>query len=296
MAFALLVLLASFPSVARDYLLFSGATNADLPTCSSNNWQQSVSGGIPTYHCANGSVSLSSGDNITANSHAILSADAGFSLAGSNTIGSSTTVVDLVSSSGSTTWQGNNNRLFGNYQAANTPVTLNNADVQGAITTGGAIAIQGGSVSGNVRSNNHGIRLENTNVQGAVFANGDIVVDGSSVSGSIETPNNALTITDSTITGNLTANGDIIVTRSDVSGNITTPNNTLTVTDSTITGSLTANGDIIVTRSDVSGNITTPNNSVAITGANVVGSVSANGNVVIDNTSVTGNLTSTLSI
>ncbi|MBE3653173.1 DUF6701 domain-containing protein [Vibrio navarrensis] len=257
-AFALLVLLASFPSVARDYLLFSGATNADLPTCSSNNWQQSVSGGIRTYHCANGSVSLLSGDNITANSHAILSADAGFSLAGSNTIGSSTTVVDLVSSSGSTTWQGNNNRLFGNYQAADTPVTLNNVDVQGAITTGGAIAIQGGSVSGNVRSNNHGITLENTNVQGAVFASGNILVDGSSVSGSIETPNNALT-----------------------------------VTDSTITGSLTANGDIIVTRSDVSGNIKTPNNSVAITDANVVGSVSANGNVVIDNTSVTGNLTST---
>ncbi|EPR4993309.1 DUF6701 domain-containing protein [Vibrio navarrensis] len=292
-AFALLVLLASFSSVARDYLLFSGATNADLPTCSSNNWQQSVSGGIPTYHCANGSVSLSSGDNITANSHAILSADAGFSLAGSNTIGSSTTVVDLVSSSGSTTWQGNNNRLFGNYQAANTPVTLNNADVQGAITTGGAIAIQGGSVSGDVRSNNHGITLENTNVQGAVFASGNILVDGSSVSGSIETPNNALTITDSTITGSLTANGDIIVTRSDVSGNITTPNNTLTVTDSTITGSLSANGNIVVTRSDVSGNITTPNNSVAITDANVVGSVSANGNVIIDNTSVTGNLTST---
>ncbi|KYN80216.1 MSHA biogenesis protein MshQ [Vibrio cidicii] len=292
-AFALLVLLASFPSVARDYLLFSGATNADLPTCSSNNWQQSVSGGIPTYHCANGSVSLSSGDNITANSHAILSADAGFSLAGSNTIGSSTTVVDLVSSSGSTTWQGNNNRLFGNYQAANTPVTFDNIDVQGAITTGGAIAIQGGSVSGDVRSNNHGITLENTNVQGAVFASGNILVDGSSVSGSIETPNNALTITDSTITGSLTANGDIIVTRSDVSGNITTPNNTLTVTDSTITGSLSANGNIVVTRSDVSGNITTPNNSVAITDANVVGSVSANGNVIIDNTSVTGNLTST---
>nr|WP_330165116.1 DUF6701 domain-containing protein [Vibrio cidicii] len=292
-AFALLVLLASFPSVARDYLLFSGATNTDLPTCSSNNWQQSVSGGIRTYHCANGSVSLSSGDNITANSHAILSADAGFSLAGSNTIGSSTTVVDLLSSSGSTTWQGNNNRLFGNYQAANTPVTLNNADVQGAITTGGAIAIQGGSVSGDVRSNNHGITLENTNVQGAVFASGNILVDGSSVSGSIETPNNALTITDSTITGGLTANGDIIVTRSDVSGNITTPNNTLTVTDSTITGSLSANGNIVVTRSDVSGNITTPNNSVAITDANVVGSVSANGNVIIDNTSVTGNLTST---
>nr|WP_082798355.1 DUF6701 domain-containing protein [Vibrio cidicii] len=292
-AFALLVLLASFSSVARDYLLFSGATNADLPTCSSNNWQQSVSGGIRTYHCANGSVSLSSGDNITATSQAILSADAGFSLAGSNTIGSATTVVDLVSSSGSTTWQGNNNRLFGNYQAADTPVTFDNVDVQGAITTGRAIAIQGGSVSGNVRSNNHGIRLENTNVQGAVFANGDIVVDGSSVSGSIETPNNALTITDSTITGNLTANGDIIVTRSDVSGNITTPNNTLTVTDSTITGSLSANGNIVVTRSDVSGNITTPNNSVAITDANVVGSVSANGNVVIDNTSVTGNLTST---
>ncbi|WP_339385141.1 DUF6701 domain-containing protein [Vibrio paracholerae] len=290
-AFALLVLLASFPSDARDYQL--SATNADLPTCSSNNWQQTVSGGIPTYHCANGSVSLSSGDNITANSHAILSADAGFSLAGSNTIGSATTVVDLVSSYGSTTWQGNNNRLFGNYQAANTPVTLNNVDVQGAMTTGGAIAIQGGSVSGDVRSNNHGIRLKNTNVQGAVFANGDIVVDGSSVSGSIETPNNALTIIDSTITGNLTANGDIIVTRSDVSGNITTPNNALMVTDSTIKGSLTANGDIIVTRSDVSGNITTPNNSVTITGANVVGSVSANGNVVIDNTSVTGNLTST---
>ncbi|HFG1876086.1 TPA: DUF6701 domain-containing protein [Vibrio cholerae] len=290
-ALALLVLLASFPSDARDYQL--SATNADLPTCSSNNWQQGISGGIRTYHCVNGSVSLSSGDNITATSQAILSADAGFSFAGSNIIGSSTTVVDLVSSSGSTTWQESNNRLFGNYRAADTPVTLNNVDVQGAITTGGAITIQSGSVSGDVRSNNHGIRLKNTNVQGAVFANGDIVVDGSSVSGSIETPNNALTIIDSTITGNLTANGDIIVTRSDVSGNITTPNNALMVTDSTIKGSLTANGDIIVTRSDVSGNITTPNNSVTITGANVVGSVSANGNVVIDNTSVTGNLTST---
>lgn len=98
--FALLVLLASFSSVARDYLLSSGATSADLPTCSSNNWLQSVSGGIRTYHCANGSVSLSSGDNITATSQAILSADAGFSLAGGNTIGSPTAVVDLVSSYG----------------------------------------------------------------------------------------------------------------------------------------------------------------------------------------------------
>lgn len=41
-ALALLVLLASFPSDARDYQL--SATNADLPTCSSNNWQQGISG------------------------------------------------------------------------------------------------------------------------------------------------------------------------------------------------------------------------------------------------------------
>ncbi|WP_217555417.1 DUF6701 domain-containing protein [Vibrio metschnikovii] len=292
-AFALLVLLASFSSVARDYLLFSGATSADLPTCSSNNWQQSVSDGIRTYHCANGSVSLSPGDSITAISQAILSADAGFSFAGSNTIGSSTTVMDLVSSSGSTTWQGNNNRLFGNYQAANTPVTLNNVDVQGAIITGGAIIIQGGSVSGDIRSNNHGIRLENTSVQGAVFANGNIIIDGSSVNGSVDTPNNALTITDSTITGSLTANGNITVTRAKVSGNITTPNNAITVSDSDIVGSLTANGNINVTNSELKGDVTTSNNGIVITETNVVGDLSANANIITDKSFITGNITST---
>ncbi|WP_119564877.1 DUF6701 domain-containing protein [Vibrio cholerae] len=275
-AFALLVLLASFSSVARDYLLFSGATSADLPTCSSNNWQQSVSDGIRTYHCANGSVSLSPGDSITAISQAILSADAGFSFAGSNTIGSSTTVMDLVSSSGSTTWQGNNNRLFGNYQAANTPVTLNNVDVQGAIITGGAIIIQGGSVSGDIRSNNHGIRLENTSVQGAVFANGNIIIDGSSVNGSVDTPNNALTITDSTITGSLTANGDIIVTRSDVSGNITTPNNSVTLNDANVVGSVSANGNVVIDNTSVTGNLTSTNNQVTLNnGSYVLGDVTA---------------------
>ncbi|EKO3687956.1 MSHA biogenesis protein MshQ [Vibrio metschnikovii] len=291
--FALLVLLASFSSVARDYLLFSGATSADLPTCSSNNWQQSVSDGIRTYHCANGSVSLSPGDSITATSQAILSADAGFSFAGSNIIGSSTTVVDLVSSYGATSWQGSNNHLFGSYQATNTPVTFNNVNVQGSITTGGAIDVQGGSVGGDVRSSNHGITLENTSVQGAVFANGNIIIDNSSVSGSIETPNNSLTVTDSTITGSLTANGNIMVTRANVSGNITTPNNAITVLDSDIVGSLTANGDIKVTNSELKGDVTTSNNGIVITETNVVGDLSANGNIITDNSFVTGDITST---
>ncbi|NNN83824.1 hypothetical protein FKN93_07235 [Vibrio sp. A8-1] len=291
--FALLVLLASFSSVARDYLLSSGATSADLPTCSSNNWLQSVSDGIRTYRCANGSVSLSSGDNITATSQAILLADAGFSFAGSNIIGSSTTVVDLVSSYGATSWQGSNNHLFGSYQATNTPVTFNNVNVQGSITTGGAIDVQGGSVGGDVRSSNHGITLENTSVQGAVFANGNIIIDNSSVSGSIETPNNSLTVTDSTITGSLTANGNIMVTRANVSGNITTPNNAITVLDSDIVGSLTANGDIKVTNSELKGDVTTSNNGIFITETNVVGDLSANGNIITDNSFVTGDITST---
>ncbi|EKO3736046.1 MULTISPECIES: DUF6701 domain-containing protein [Vibrio] len=291
--FALLVLLASFSSVARDYLLSSGATSADLPTCSSNNWLQSVSDGIRTYRCANGSVSLSSGDNITATSQAILLADAGFSFAGSNIIGLSTTVVDLVSSYGATSWQGSNNHLFGSYQATNTPVTFNNVNVQGSITTGGAIDVQGGSMGGDVRSNNHGITLENTSVQGAVFANGNIIIDNSSVSGSIETPNNSLTVTDSTITGSLTANGNIMVTRANVSGNITTPHNAITVLDSDIVGSLTANGDIKVTNSELKGDVTTSNNGIVITETNVVGDLSANGNIITDNSFVTGDITST---
>ncbi|EKO3927864.1 polymer-forming cytoskeletal protein [Vibrio metschnikovii] len=274
--FALLVLLASFSSVARDYLLSSGATSADLPTCSSNNWLQSVSGGIRTYHCANGSVSLSSGDNITATSQAILSADAGFSLAGGNTIGSPTAVVDLVSSYGATSWQGSNNHLFGSYQATNTPVTFNNVNVQGSITTGGAIVVQGGSVGGDVRSSKHGTTLENTSVQGAVFANGNIIIDNSSVSGSIETPNNSLTVTDSTITGSLTANGNIMVTRANVSGNITTPNNSVTLNDANVIGSVSANGNVVIDNTSVTGNLTSTNNQVTLNnGSYVLGDVTA---------------------
>lgn len=189
--------------------------------------------------------------------------------------------------------QGSNNHLFGSYQATNTPVTFNNVNVQGSITTGGAIDVQGGSVGGDVRSNNHGITLENTSVQGAVFANGNIIIDNSSVSGSIETPNNSLTVTDSTITGSLTANGNIMVTRANVSGNITTPHNAITVLDSDIVGSLTANGDIKVTNSELKGDVTTSNNGIVITETNVVGDLSANGNIITDNSFVTGDITST---
>ncbi|WP_428769669.1 DUF6701 domain-containing protein, partial [Vibrio sp.] len=281
----LAVLLSSFKVAAQQYNLSHG----QYPPCNTT-WQ--VSGN--TYTCSgDGKVTLSNGDVIIANAESTLVANNGFELRG-NVIGSQANKINLQANDGQIqTFTAQTTTIYGNITATSSNINLSYLSLVGNITSGGAIIIQGGSVSGDVRSNDHGIRLENSNVQGAVFANDDIIIDNSSVSGSIETPNNALTVTDSTIMGSLTANGNITVTRAKVSGNITTPNNAITVSDSDIVGSLTANGNINVTNSELKGDVTTSNNGINITETNVVGDLSANADIITDKSFITGNITST---
>lgn len=239
--FAIIVLACLAAQVmATNYNLSTGV----YPPCSTS-W--SVSGS--TYSCnGNGRVTLASGDTITSNSAATISAHNGFSLAG-NVVGSSSNNINLVSTYGSVDATGTNT-INGSVTSNSGSVTLNNTTVTGSITTSGSINLTGGGVSGKVTSSSNTITTNGTNLLGGATAQSGMNITGGTLTGNfVMTSNNQLVLTGVTMTsGSISGASTVTIQSGSVLGSasssiaISSNSGAITVNNSTVYGNLTAPG------------------------------------------------------
>ena len=242
------------------------------------------------YTCS-GTISLKSGDSIVPSSSITVLAKAGITLAGNNTIGSSTVTVNLqtewgdivASNSGS-----NTSTFYGNLTSDSGDINLTNAQVNGYIDTLDHAVLSGGSVTGYVSGRNGVTTTSGTVIGGNVTANaGKISLSGGSVAGSVHSDCCSITTNYTNITGGVSAvisssSNTISITGGTVSGAISTSGGSgIIIKDATVSsGSITATGVKI----DISNStIGSPSSPVNITGDNW--------DSILNNTTVYGNVT-----
>lgn len=257
-AFCLLMLCFAAYSQAATYTLTSGS----YPPCDTS-W--SVSG--KTYTCINnGRVTLASGDILAANTTITISAANGFSLA-SNTIGSSSANINLVSSYG-TVVSGGTNTIYGSIQSSSGAVTLVGTTVSGAVTTGSAINLTGGTFNGLVTSTSNTITTNNASLLAGAKAQSGMNITGGTLTGAF------------TMTANNTATfSNVIMTSGSISGASTVSITGSTLGSSSTSISVTSNsGAISLNSTTVYGNLTAPGYSTVnvASGSQVTGTCSPN--------------------
>jgi len=238
------LLLAAGNLPGAIYAATYNLTNGQYPPCSTS-W--SVSGS--TYTCnGNGSVTLASGDVLTANTTITISANNGFVLS-NNIIGSLANNINLISSYGAIQ-SGNTNTVYGSITSGSGAITLINTTVTGTITTGGNINLTGGSVAGKVTSNSNTITTNGTNLSGGAQAQSGMSFTGGTLAGSfVMTSNNPITLTGVTMTSGsitgastVTIQGNSLLGSSSSSITISSNSGAINVNNSTIYGDLTAPG------------------------------------------------------
>jgi len=257
-AFCLLMLCFVAYSQAATYTLTSGS----YPPCDTS-W--SVSG--KTYTCINnGRVTLATGDILAANTTITISAANGFSLA-SNTIGSSSANINLVSSYG-TVVSGGTNTIYGSIQSSSGAVTLVGTTVSGAVTTGSAINLTGGTFNGLVTSTSNTITTNNASLLAGAKAQSGMNITGGTLTGAF------------TMTANNTATfSNVIMTGGSISGASTVSITGSTLGSSSTSISVTSNsGAISLNSTTVYGNLTAPGYSTVnvASGSQVTGNCSPN--------------------
>lgn len=302
------------PALATTYT-FSGSS---FPACSNGSWSLSGS----TWDCA-GTFTLSSGDKILPSSAVTVLAEGGMTLAGNNTVGSSTIAVNLSSTWGAITI-GGTSTIFGNITSNTGNLTLTSTTVNGSITTSGWLQISGGKVTGAVSANN-GVTSTNATVfSGSVTSsNGDISFSGGSVAGNVSGSNGVTSTNGTVFSGSVSAsNGEISLSGGSVAGNlvsgcctitannvnigggisttvISSSHNTIIINGGSVAGAISSSGGngVQITNATVtSGSITTTNVPITISGS-TIGSASnqvniaSNNNVTLSNTTVYGNVT-----
>lgn len=248
------------------------------PSCSSGGW--TISGS--TYTCS-GSISLASGDKILPAGNITVVAEAGITLAGSNTIGSSGATANLQTTYGTLASNGSGTVIYGNLTATSGAINLTNTTLNGSITTNGTVSFTGGSVSGNVFGKN-GVTTNGTTIGGTVTASSGAVsltggsVDGlvssnccgvttsnTNLGGGVSSSNNTINISGGTISGPISSSGGsgiVISGATMTSGSITTTSVPISISNSTI-GTSTSPVDV------------TGNNTVTISGSSIYGDVTA---------------------
>lgn len=233
----LLAMLFVRTAEAATYNLSSGS----YPPCNSS-W--SVSGS--TYTCG-ARVSLGTGDIVTASGNVTIYANDGFSLANNTTVGSASVAINLTSNYGTITSSGTTT-VYGTVNAGSGVVTLNNAAINGALTSTGNINLTGGSVSGLVTSTSNTITTNGTNLSGGATAQSGMSITGGTLAGNFTmTANNAVTFSGVTMTsGSITGASTVTIQNGSVMGSssnaITVSSNSgaITVNNSTVYGNLTA--------------------------------------------------------
>lgn len=301
------------PALATNYS-FSGSS---FPACSSGGWSQSGA----TWTC-NGSTSLNSGDTILPNSAITVLAQDGISLAGSNTIGSSTIAVNL-SAGWNTITIGGSSTIFGNIYSPKA-ISLSSTTVNGNVTSDyGGITASSSTINGNLVSGSGALQLTNTLVNGSITLSGTLTISGGKVTGAVSA-NNGVTSTNGTVFSSSVSasNGKIDLSGGSVAGNlvsgcctitannvnigggisttvISSSQNTITINGGTVAGAISSSGGsgIIITNATVtSGSITTSNVPITISGSTIGSAtnqvnITSNHNVTLSNTTVYGNVT-----
>lgn len=294
---------------------FSGTS---FPTCSNGGWSGTGTAANP-YTC-NGSFSLASGDAISPNSSITVVANGGITMAGNNTIGSSSVTVNLQTTFGDIT-VGSGSTIYGSLTSSSGDITLAGTTLTGSVSTNGKVILSGGSVTGSVSGKNGVTMTNGTTIGGSVTStNGSISLSGGSVtgavhsdcctvttsntnlSGGISSNSSTVTISGGTISGAISTsggNGVIISGATITSGSITTGTVPVTISNSTIgssgsTVSVSAQNQINISGSTVYGNVsnTPSSNQITIQGSTINGNVTGNNDVTIGNNSVVnGNAT-----
>ena len=278
--------LTSTAALAVTYTFSGTVGGATYPNCAGwGEWTQSGT----TYTCPT-SFSLASGDSILPSSSITVVASAGISLAGKNTIGSSTAAVNLQTAWGDITASnsgGKTSTIYGDLTSSSGSFYLTNVIVQGRLSTDDEIRLIGGSVSGDVNGYN-GVTTDGTVITGSVTANGGrIDLSRGSVAGSVHSDCCSITTYYTDITGGVSAvisssSNTIWITGGTVSGAISTSGGAgIIIEDATVAaGSITATGVKIVIRNSQIGSKLSP--------VNVSGN---NWDFIFDRTTIYGNVT-----
>ena len=269
----LVLALASTAVVAAPAVVYDFSSK--FPTCSSGAWSQSGT----TYTCSSGSMSLAAGDSIVPSSGITVVAEKGISLAGSNTIGSSSVAVNLQTAWGDIVASNSGNKtttFYGNLTSGSGDINLTNALVHGYIDTLDHAILSGGSVTGYVSGRNGVTTSNGTLIGGNVTANaGQISLSGGSVTGSVHSDCCTITATNTNIGGNLSTtvissnSNTVTIIGGTVSGAISTSGGSgILIKDATVTsGSISATGVAIEINNSTIGS---SSNQVNVTGNNYV--------------------------
>ena len=224
---------------------------ATFPPCS-GTWNQS-------QNSCNDRVVFGIGDTVTASSTLTITADAGFTLSGNNTLGSSNHGVSLKSTYGSIVVRASGN-IFGAIVSDSGEVDLTGTQVSGSVTGSGNARFKDSKIGGLVQRNN-GISANNTEFQSGIsVSNGSVDLTGGKVQGDIQAANGIKTnLVD--INGAInSSNGAVELQGGEIKGNVTGGCCKISLSDLRLIGDIRlTNNDIELDRSEVVGNITTTN-------------------------------------
>lgn len=259
---------------ATDYTMASGSR----PTCTGGSWN--VSGSV--YTCS-GSLALASADRILPGGNITVHANAGMTLAGSNTIGSNAVTVNLRTSWGDLVISGSGNVVYGSLTSNSGDINLSNTVVRGSISTNDSVTLSGGQVDGNVTGHN-GVTTSGTVIGGNVTADsGSISLTGGSVGGRVYS--DCCTVS---------------TTNTDVGNGVASGSNTVTINGGTINGAISTSGGAGINISNAtvaSGSISATGVAIKISNSTIgspLSQVNVSGNnwvTISGNTSVYGDTT-----
>lgn len=272
------LLLASGLVHAANYD-FSSASRR--PTCVGGNWTNS---GLQ-WTC-NGSFSLASGDTILTSTAMSITANAGITLLGNNSVGSSTSPVSLAATYGDITINGTST-IYGNLTALSGDVVVSNSVVTGTITTtSGNVSLSSATLNGNIATSSGGdVTIIASTVNGSISSGGILATSGGAVTGHVSASNGVTAINSTVFGGNVSAsNGPISLYGGSVTGGLSSACCTITATNVAIGGGVSTTV------------ISSSNNTITLTGCTVAGAISSSGGsgVVITNSTMTsGSITTT---
>ncbi|VVO34843.1 DUF6701 domain-containing protein [Pseudomonas fluorescens] len=297
--------LTSLAHAATTYTFSLTGTNAPC----SGAWTRSGN----TFTCSgqmnlNGGDALATGTLIVGNITVV--ANQGFSL-NSNTIGTSSNTVTLVSAAGAINVQGSGSTFSASVSSTDGAISMNNATVTGSVQTargamtlisstiagdalaGGAITATRSSVGANLISSTGAITLTDVKVGGFVEALGAVTLQSDSeVSGALTSRAGALTLTRSSVGGDAQAYGAITGTDTQVNGNLISSTGAITLDRGSVGNDVRAEGAITATATPVTGNLTSNAGAITLTRGSVGGNILAAGVITATDAPVTGNLTS----
>jgi len=269
---------------------------SSFPPCS-GNWNSGS-------NSCSGTITLASGDVVTTSSSAItLSADGGFTLHSSVTIGSSGWVINLrsnhsdINASAGTVIYGtiqnasgkitlNGATLNGSISTQSGTVTLSATSVTGAVTSTGIMSLTGGTYSSNVQSSGL-MTITGATVNGTVtVTNGGLTTTGATLRSDVQVAN-AVSLTNTSVAGTLTSNGSITLYGGSVTGRVSTSCCTVTATNTNLSSGVLGSSGITLNGGTIAGDLKANSNTINLTSVTMTsGSIDAGGNDIV----ITGGL------